>query len=89
MQTNENSRLKILLKRNDMSQQDFADWFCVTRDTAWKIINGYRKLEADEIIEICRRFGVTADWLLGISDSEKPYEDAEKYHALRGLIQGL
>lgn len=48
--------LKILLRRNDMTQQEFADWFCVSRDTAWKVLNGQRRLKADEIIEICRRF---------------------------------
>ena len=39
-----------------MTQQEFADWFCVFRDTAWKVLNGQRRLKADEIIEICRRF---------------------------------
>ena len=48
--------LKILLRRNDMTQQEFADWFCVSRATAWKVLNGHRRLKADEIIEICRRF---------------------------------
>lgn len=50
------NRLKILLRRNDMTQQEFADWFCVSKDTAWKVLNGQRRLKADEIIEICRRF---------------------------------
>lgn len=65
------NRLKSLIKRNHMSQQDFADWFCVQRFTAWQILNEKRPLKADEIVKICTRFDVSADWLLGLSDSEK------------------
>ncbi|SFU86392.1 helix-turn-helix domain-containing protein [Butyrivibrio sp. M55] len=57
----EDNRLKILLRRNDMTQQEFADWFYVSRDTAWKVLNGQRRLKADEIIEICRRFRYMVD----------------------------
>lgn len=87
MRMREDNRLKILLRKNDMTQQEFADWFCVSRDTAWKILNGQRKLNADEITEICTEFGVSADWLLGLSDIETPSEDAEKYRAIKELIQ--
>ena len=27
------------------------------------------------------------DWLLGLSDIENPFEDAEKYKAIKALIQ--
>ena len=89
MNMREDNRLKTLLRRNNMSQQEFADWFCVSRDTAWKVLNGQRRLKADEIIEICRRFRVTADWLLGLSDVETPSEEAEKYRAIKELIQNV
>ena len=89
MKMREDNRLKILLRKNDMTQQEFADWFCVSRDTAWKVLNGQRRLKADEIIEICRRFRVTADWLLGLSDVETPLEESEKYRAIKELIQNI
>lgn len=89
MQMREDSRLKVLLRRNNMSQQDYADWFCMSRDTAWKVINGQRQLKTDEIIEICKRFNVTADWLLGLTDVENPSEEAEKYRAIKELIQNV
>lgn len=81
------NRLKLLLKINHMTQQDFADWFCITRYTAWQILNQKRQLKADEIVKISMRFDVTADWLLGLSDIENPFEDAEKYKAIKALIQ--
>lgn len=81
------NRLRLLLKRNHMTQQDFADWFCCCRETAWTILIGKRALKADEIVEICKRFNVTADWLLELSDIENPFEDAEKYKAIKALIQ--
>lgn len=83
----EDNRLKELLRKNDISQQEYADWFCVSRDTAWSVINGRRQLEADEIIMICNRFNVTADWLLGLSDVEAPNKEAEMYRAIKELIR--
>ena len=66
------NRLKLLLKINHMTQQDFADWFCIARFTAWQVLNEKRQLKGDEIIEICKRFKVSADWLLGLSEIENP-----------------
>lgn len=83
----EDNRLKELLRKNDISQQEYADWFCVSRDTAWSVINGRRQLKADEIIMICNRFNVTADWLLGLSDVENPSKEAEAYRAIKELVQ--
>lgn len=81
------NRLRLLLKRNHMTQQDFADWFCCCRETAWTILDGRRELKANEIVEICKRFNVTADWLLGLSDVENPDKEAETYRAIKELIQ--
>lgn len=81
------NRLRLLLKRNHMTQQDFADWFCCCRETAWTIIIGKRPLKANEIVEICKRFNVTADWLLGLSDVENPSKEAEAYRAIKELVQ--
>lgn len=81
------NRLRVLVKRNHMTQQDFADWFCCCRETAWTILDGRRALKATEIVEICKRFNVTADWLLGLSDVENPSKEAEIYRAIKELVQ--
>lgn len=62
------NRLKLLLRCEHMTQQDFADWFYIQRITANQILNKKRPLKEDEIIKICKRFNVTADWLLGLTD---------------------
>lgn len=65
---NDSTRLKVLLKANHMKQREFADWFCISQHMAWEITNGNRPLKDFEIVEICKRFNVSADWLLGLSD---------------------
>lgn len=65
---NDSTRLKVLLKANHMKQREFADWFCISWHAAWEVVNGNRPLKDFEIVEICKRFNVSADWLLGLSD---------------------
>lgn len=66
----DSTRLKRLLKANNMKQREFAEWFCISQHMAWEITNGNRPLKDFEIVEICKRFNVSADWLLGLSDVE-------------------
>ena len=67
---NDSTRLKVLLKANHMKQREFAEWFCISQHMAWEITNGRRPLKDFEIVEICQRFNVSADWLLGLSDGK-------------------
>lgn len=70
-----NTRLKILLNKNNMKQREFAEWFCISQHMAWEITNGNRPLKDFEIVEICQRFNVSADWLLGLSDEKNELLD--------------
>lgn len=70
----DSTRLKRLLKANHMKQREFADWFCISWHAAWDVINGRRPLKDFEIVEICQRFNVSADWLLGLSDEKEGKE---------------
>jgi len=83
------NRLKTLLKREHMTLQDLADLLCCGWQTAWTITSGKRLLRADEIVMICNRFNVTADWLLGLSDVEEPNKEAEMYRTMKELISSL
>ena len=74
----DNTRLKILLKKNHMKQREFADWFCISNHAAWEVIDGRRPLRDYEIVEICKRFNVSADWLLGLSDVMDCYFSSAK-----------
>ena len=66
-----NTRLKVLLNKNNMKQREFAEWFCLSQHMAWEITNGRRPLKDFEIVEICQRFNISADWLLGLSDEKE------------------
>lgn len=68
MRMRNDTRLKQLLNKYNVTQQSFADILCVTRYTAWKIINNKRPLRSDEIVRICEKFNVSANWLLGLNE---------------------
>lgn len=74
MRMRNDTRLKQLLNKNNVTQQSFADMLCVTKYTAWKIINNKRPLRSDEIVKICRKFDVSANWLLGLNELSNPYD---------------
>ena len=74
MRMRNDTRLKQLLNKYNVTQQSFADMLCVTKYTAWKIINNKRPLRSDEIVKICRKFDVSANWLLGLNELSNPYD---------------
>lgn len=74
MRMRNDTRLKQLLNKYNVTQQSFADILCVTKYTAWKIINNKRPLRSDEIVKICNFFDVSANWLLGLNELSKPYD---------------
>lgn len=79
MRMRNDTRLKQLLNKYNVTQQSFADMLCVTKYTAWKIINNKRPLRSDEIVKICEKFDVSANWLLGLNELSNPY-DIEVLH---------
>ena len=79
------TRLKQLLNKYNVTQQSFANILCVTKYTAWKIINNKRPLRSDEIVKICERFNVSADWLLGLKESSNP-RDIEALDKIKAEI---
>ncbi len=74
MRMRNDTRLKQLLNKYNVTQQSFADMLCVTKYTAWKIINNKRPLRSDEIVKICEKFNVSANWLLGLNELSNPYD---------------
>jgi len=63
-------RLKML--RGDTSQQSFASIFGVrqTRYSGWE--TGRNEPPLSVLVALAKHFGVTTDWLLGITDSRGP-----------------
>lgn len=92
---NDSTRLKIVLKANHMTQREFADWFCISGHAAWEVINGNRPLKDFEIVEICKRFNVSADWLLGLCDERvvtivpKEVETSDQFQRLYSITNKI
>lgn len=63
-------RLNILL--GDMSTTDFADKVDVSRQTMGFYLNGERIPDSLTLERICKVCNVTSDWLLGLTDDQKP-----------------
>lgn len=76
------SRLKSL--RGTSSQDEIASVFGIKQTTYSGWENDNRKPDLNELCAICGHYGVSADWLLGLSDApstngqEKPQADFKK-----------
>lgn len=65
-------RLKTLRESKGMTQQEFANAFCVSKGTIGMWESGAREPKTlDELKRIADYFGVTTDYLLG-QDEKKP-----------------
>ena len=62
------SRLEELRKERNLYQKEVADYLGVERTTYNKLETGETALKGDPIIKLCKFYGVTSDYLLGISD---------------------
>ena len=71
----------------DESQADLAAALGVKREmvTYWE--NGTRPIKAETIIEIAKRYNVSADYLLGLSDSPAVSEDMRTAVKVTGLTE--
>lgn len=64
-------RLKYSLEIRKLTQKEFAQRINVTESAISRYINDERVPRADTLVSICRELGVSADWLLGMTESEK------------------
>lgn len=79
-------RLAELRKENGWTLADLAEKLEVTRQTCGNYESGSRRPDADIIVQICKRLNVSADYLLGLSNTRKPeYADISQ---TTGLSQG-
>lgn len=70
MQTNNiSSRIKQLREKKGLSQNELARDLYVKQQTIAQWEKGERALKADAIISLSEYFGVTSDYLLGLTDS--------------------
>lgn len=65
-------RMKDLREDNDYTQQDIADILNIDRSYYGKYERGIHPTPTDIIIKLCRLYGVSADYILGLTDIPKP-----------------
>ena len=78
-------RIKALRKKNDLTQEKLADYLCVSYQAVSKWECGVSNPDITLIAPLAKLFGVSADELLGITDSDddktrKRYDAALKKH---------
>ena len=62
------SRLKEIRKDSGMSQKQLGDKLSLSQDTVSLWENGKSLPNAEQIVSLCGLFGVSADYLLALSD---------------------
>ena len=69
-------RLKDIREDRDLTQSEVADHLHIRQNTYSQYENGQRGLPIDTLIKLARYFGVSTDYILGLTDEPHPYPPA-------------
>ena len=64
-------RLKELKKLYNLTQADLANVLGTKQQQISRYETEERELKASQIIELCKHYNISADWLLGLEEKEK------------------
>ena len=64
-------RIKALLEDNDITQSVMAKHLNIAQNTYSQYETGKREVPLDILVEICRYFDVSSDYILGLSDKKE------------------
>lgn len=64
-------RLKDLRKDKDWTQTDVANYLNLQREQYRRYENGINEIKASFLIEICKLYNVSADYILGFTNEKK------------------
>ncbi|MBQ8341022.1 MAG: helix-turn-helix transcriptional regulator [Clostridia bacterium] len=67
-------RLKDLREDADLSQQVLAEYLNVKQNTYSQYENGQRQLPLEALIKLAQYYGVSTDYILGLTDRREPYK---------------
>lgn len=59
-------KIKSLREDKDLTQQDIADILDTTRQQVYKYENGLQEMTVNRLAKLCRFYGVSADYILGL-----------------------
>jgi transcriptional regulator with XRE-family HTH domain len=69
-------RLRDIREDRDLTQRQVADHLHIRQNTYSQYENGQRGLPIDTLIKLARYFGVSTDYILGLTDEPHPYPPA-------------
>jgi transcriptional regulator with XRE-family HTH domain len=70
-------RLKDIREDRDLTQREVADHLHIRQNTYSQYENGQRGLPIDTLIKLAGYFGVSTDYILGLTDDTRPYPPAK------------
>ena len=71
-------RIKALREDRDLKQHKVAEYLRIARSTYSGYENAWSDIPTEILIALARYYGVSADYLLGMTDETKPYPPAKK-----------
>lgn len=63
-------RLREVRTKNGYSQMDIAEVLDMTQQQYSRYETGFHEIPVRHIITLCKFYGISADWLLGLTDSQ-------------------
>lgn len=70
-------RLKDLREDRDLTQKQLAAYLNIRQNTYSQYETGKRQLPVDLLILLARYFHTSTDYILGITNNPKPYQNKE------------
>ena len=71
-------RLKSLREDRDLTQAEVAAYLCVKQNTHSQYETGVHQIPIDLLIRLARYYGVSADYILELTDVPAPYPPKAK-----------
>jgi len=68
-------RLRDLREDSDLTQQALAEFLHIKQNTYSQYENGQRQIPIELLIKLAKFYHVSTDYILGLTDVRKPYND--------------
>ncbi|MBE6756610.1 MAG: helix-turn-helix transcriptional regulator [Ruminococcaceae bacterium] len=66
-------RIKDLREDADLTQQNIAEYLNIKQNTYCQYEKGQRQIPIDLLIKLTEYYGVSVDYILGLTDIKTPY----------------
>lgn len=67
-------RIRDLREDNDKTQNELAAYLGMKQPQYYRYENGQRDIPTDILIKLSKYYNVSVDYILGLTDNEKPYQ---------------